>query len=398
MALIAGVLCVLLSVMTAQIVAAADLLEGEFADVDLGRALIEPGQFPTIGQLREAVSKHEITCVLMLKLFTSGNNHHLPIWSGDGRRLALLQSDAGARASKLLLFSSLAQPQPALVTDRPDAYDYMFRWGVNAPGSFVFARIHPARETTQVWLSVDGETPEPKTESEGRQVFPALYRRTDGIWRLVYDQEGQLMHEAWNEQGPVDRPLALVRGTAARWSRDGYRLLLAHERFRRGKLANYDIVVRNLRTERNLVLWAGEEGIVRSPTWSPDEQYAAFYVRAPGENQPWRLRICPLAEEAAAVTVADEVVVHPDFESEGPAWEPSSRRVWFFSQRRRQQAYHPLVAADVRTGETFTVDYPKRCTTPGDLAVNPATAVPEMAFAAHDGLPRDLFIVFLNHY
>jgi hypothetical protein len=46
----------------------------------------------------------------------------------------------------------------------------------------------------------------------------------------------------------------------------------------------------------------------------------------------------------------------------------------------------------------ITVDYPKRCTTPGDLAVNPATAVPEMAFAAHDGLPRDLFIVFLNHY
>ncbi len=384
--------------MPAGAVSGADLLEGEFGDVDLGRQLIEPDRFPTIRQLREAVSQPEITSVLMLKLFTSGDNHHLPIWSGDGRRLAFLRSDSGARASKLLLFSSLAQPQPALLTDRPDAYDYMFRWGVNAPESFVFARINPARGTTQVCFSGDGQAPEPKTEAVGRHVFPALYRRTDGIWRLVYEEDGQLVHEAWNEQGAVDRPLALVRGTSARWSRDGYRLLLAHERFRRGKLASYDIVVRNLRTETNVVLSAGEEGIVRSPTWSPDEEYAAFHVRAPGENQPWRLRICPIAEDATGITVADEVVVNPDFESEGPAWEPSSRRVWFFSQRRRQQAYHPLVAADVRSGEILAVDYPRRCTTPGDLAVNPATAVPEMAFAAHDGLPRDLFIVFLNHY
>ena len=388
----------LFSLMPGDVVSGADLLEGEFGDVDLGRQLIEPARFPTIGQLREAVSRPEISSVLMLKLFSSGDNHHLPIWSGDGRRLAFLRSDAGARASKLLLFSSLAQPQPTLLTDRADAYDYMFRWGVNAPESFVFARINPARGTTHICFAADGQAPEPKTEAEGRHVFPALYLRTDGIWRLVYDEDGQLVHEAWNEQGPVDRPLALLRGTSARWSRDGYRLLLARERFRRGKLASYEMVVRNLRTETNVVLSAGEEAIVRSPTWSPDEEYAAFYVRSPGENQPWRLRICPIAEDAAGITVADEVVVNPDFESEGPAWEPSSRRVWFFSPRRRQQAYHPLVAADVRSGETLTVDYPHRCTTPGDLAVNPATAVPEMAFAAHDGLPRDLFILFLNHY
>ena len=391
-------LCLLLPLVWVSVASGQQLLDGEFGDVELGRGLIEPARFPTVRELRQAVSRPEITAVLMLKLFTSGDNHHLPVWSGDGRRLAFSRSDAGARASKLLLFSSLAQQQPTLLTDKADAYDYMFRWAVNSPAGFTFARIDSGRETTQVCFSADGRTADEKTRAAGRHVFPALYARTDGIWRLVYEQDGRLMHEAFSDEGPVDGPMMLLRGTWARWSRDGYRLLLAHERFRRGKLVTYDVVVRNLRTEANLLLPSGEEGIVRSPTWSPDERYAAFYVRAPGEDQPWRIRISPVAEDGDGITVGGDVVVNLDFDSEGPAWEPSSRRVWFFSHRHRQQAYHPLVAADVRTGETLVVDYPRRCTTPGDLAVNPATTVPEMAFVAHDGLPRDLFILFLNHY
>ena len=390
--------CLVPALVLAGTTAADELLEGEFGDVDLGRPWIEPAQFPTIRELRRLVAKPEITTVLMFKLFSSGDNHHLPIWSGDGRRLALQRSDAEGQASKLLLFSSLAQQQPTLLTDQENVYDYMFRWGVNFPASFTFARIHPDRETTQIYFSDNGREPQPKTSNKARHVFPALYRRTDGIWRLVYEEDGRLVHEAWNDQGPVDSPLTLVRGASARWSRDGYRLLLALERFRRGKLVTYDVAVRNLRTESSVLLPAGEEGVVRSPTWSPDERYAAFYVRAPGENQPWRIRICPVAENAPAITVGSNVVVNQDFESEGPAWEPGSRRVWFFSHERRQQAYHPLVAADVQNGDVLLVDYPKRCTTPNDLAINPATTVPEMAFVAHDGLPQDLFILFLNHY
>jgi hypothetical protein len=64
----------------------------------------------------------------------------------------------------------------------------------------------------------------------------------------------------------------------------------------------------------------------------------------------------------------------------------------------RKQAYYPLLAADVTTGKIDVIDYPNRCTTPYDLAVNPVTEVPEVAFMAHDGLPQDLFIVFMNHY
>lgn len=366
-----------------------------------GVPLVEPDRFPTIRELREAARRPEIQAVLMLKLSDSGDhheNHHLPIFSGDGRRLALGRGDVRKESSKLLLFSPLSQAEPTLLTNEPDAYDYTFRWGVNRPESFTFARIHVGQETTQVYVSTDGQRPEARTSGPGRHVLPALYGRTDGIWRLVYEQDGSLMHQAWNDDGPIEPPRQLARGTAARWARDGSRLLLKQERFRRNDVIVYDMVVRDLRTETEQLLRSGEVGIVRSPSWSPDEQYVAFYVRESGRGKPWRIRVCPVEGEDPGRTLGSNVVVNLDFESEGPAWEPGGRRVWFFSSQHQHQAYHPLVAADVHSGEILLVDYPRRCTTPNDLAINPVTAVPEMAFVAHTGLPQDLFIVFFNHY
>jgi hypothetical protein len=56
------------------------------------------------------------------------------------------------------------------------------------------------------------------------------------------------------------------------------------------------------------------------------------------------------------------------------------------------------VAADRESGESLVANYPRRCTTPNDLAVNPSTTIPEMAFVAVDGSTQDLFVLFLNHY
>ncbi|MCA9222093.1 MAG: hypothetical protein KDA71_17310, partial [Planctomycetales bacterium] len=80
------------------------------------------------------------------------------------------------------------------------------------------------------------------------------------------------------------------------------------------------------------------------------------------------------------------------------SWEPSGRRVWFFSNQHRQQAYYPLAAASVDGGSVITVDYPRRCTSPNDLAANPATRIPEFAFVGHQGLSQDVYVVLLNHY
>ena len=376
---------------------AEELLPGEFGEIDLGRPLVEPARFPTIRQLREAVRRPEIRPVLMFKLFSSGDNHHLPIWSGDGRRLAFQRSDLSGKSSKLLVFGSTSQAQPTLLTDRPEAYDYMFRWAVNGPASYSFVRIDSGSVNTRVQVAIEGGRLECRTPEPGRRESPALYRRSDGIWRLVYGEKGDLIEQAWGDSGSVEPPLVLARGSSPRWSRDGHRLLLVRERSGGRRTPTYDVLVRNLRAETEVILAAGTEGMVRSPTWSPDERHAAFLVRQPGETQPWRIRVVPI-DGGTGITPAGDVVVNLNFASEGPSWEPSGRRLWFFSHEHRKQAYYPMVAAEVASGKLTVVDYPARCTTPNDLAVHPLSTVPEIALVAHDGLPQDLFIVLCNHY
>jgi hypothetical protein len=107
--------------------------------------------------------------------------------------------------------------------------------------------------------------------------------------------------------------------------------------------------------------------------------------------------VCPTSGEGPARTIGEDVVVNPSFRSEGPSWDQAGRRIWFFSHKERDQEYFPLVAADAKNGALTTVNYARRCTTPFDLAVNPATQVPELAFVAHIGVAQDLFILFLNH-
>lgn len=376
---------------------AAGLLPGEFAGIDLGRPLVYPRQFPTIEEFRQIARKSEMSTVLMIRLFASQDNHYLPIFSEDGRRLAFQRSDLRAKSSQILLYPSLDQAEPTLLSDQPAAYDYMFRWAINSESSYAFVRIDAGKMATQIYLSTDGGKPERKALGEGRYLYPAVYSRTDGIRRLVYEQDGKVMHQAWNQSGPVDAPLALAQGTSPRWSCDGYRLLLARERSRHAGAIGYEVVVRNLRSETDLVLSGSQMEIGRGLSWSRDEQFVAFYVRE-ASSQPWRIRICPVKEGVPARTLGNDVVVDLNFDSEGPAWEPGSRRVWFFSQENRQQAYYPLSAADVETGAVTVVDYPRKITTPMDLAVNPAGAAPEMAFVAHADAPQDLFLIFLNHF
>ena len=390
---------VLIAVWLAQLAPApaAELLSGEFGDVDLGRQLIEPAKLPTVQELRAAVKDPKIQPVLMIKLFGNDKNHHLPIWAGDGQRLAFQRSEIDAKSSKLLWYPSLADKEPTPLSDEAEAYDYMFRWAANSPSSFAFVRIRPGSTNTQIYFCAEGGKPQRKTASDARYEYPAPYRRTDGIWRMTYQQDGRLMQESWNEEGPIDRPLTIVQGTTPRWSRDGGKLLIARQRPGR-RAGAFDIVVWTLKNDSELMLPSDVEGVVRSPSWSPDEHSAAFYVRELGEGKPWRIRVCPAGRDAGGRTLGGNVVVNLNFDSEGPAWEPSGRRVWFFSEEHRKQAYYPLVAGDVQNGALTVIDYPNRCTTPNDLAINPATAAPEIAFVAHDGLPQDLFILFLNHY
>jgi len=373
------------------------LLEGEFGNIELGRALVEPGRFPTIRELREIVARPEMSAALMLKLYGDENNHHVPVWSSDGQRLAFQRTTRGSDASKLLVYSAMSDEQPTLLSQAPDAYDVMFRWGINSPASYVFARVDAARQGTQIFFSPAGDPPQARTE-QGQSQYPSLFERTDGVRWLAFERDGQIIHQAWS--GPDKEEQIVARGTSPCWSRDGKWLLMARESKEGKSLASYQVVVRSVsaKAAKEVVLPTPAGVFVRSPTWSPPERHVACYIRDPGDSAPWRILVCPVVEGAAGKTVASDVVVNPSFRSEGPSWEPSGKRIWFFSQRERRQEYFPLVAADAESGQATLVDYSVKCTTPFDVAVNPASAVPELAFVGHVGVSQDLFVLFLNHY
>ncbi len=372
-----------------------ELLPGEFGNIDLGRTLLEPSRFPTIQELRAAARKEQITAVVMFKLFTDGNNNYLPVWSQDGQRLAFQQTNFKTRSSRVLVFQSLAQQLPDALAGPEGSRDVMFRWGINAPGSFVFSRMAAEGGTRRVFFAASGNEGRQCSTAAGAALFPSLYRRTDGIWRLVYEAEGQIWHEAWNDQGPADVLRSFGPGSAPRWANDGQRLAIVRPASAAGQP---EVAVFHLAKNEVVPLPMPAAAAVRSPTWSPDDKRVAFYLRAGGEGQPWQIHVCSLEPDPQGVTLASDVIVNPDFDSEGPSWEPSGERLWFFSNAHRRQAYYPLVAMHADGGQPLVVDYPARCTTPTDLAVNPVTAVPELAIAAHDGLPLDLYILFLNHY
>jgi hypothetical protein len=376
--------------------AEAQLLDGEFGDISLGRELIERDQFPSVREIRDAVSKPKTEFVLMLRLYGDDNNHHLPVWSPEGQRLAVQRSRVGVSSSKILLYDSLAAPAPRLLGGEGDFFDYMFRWGINSPSSFVFVRIESDTGDSRLYYSGDGTTVEPRTENRGKFFYPSLYERTDGVHWLAYERGGEIVHEAWKDAEANGR--AIVGGTSPRWSSDGRRLLIARQVGRLGNLPQYDIVVRQLREERDVVISSQQRVLVRSPSWSPDETGSAFYERDSREGTPWRIQFAPTDGSKPPTTVISDVIVNPDFNSEGPSWEPSGRRVWCFSNEHREQEFYPLVAADVSSNSAMLINYPRQATSPRDLAVNPVTTIPELAFVAHRGLTQDLFIVFLNHY
>lgn len=375
----------------------AQLLDGEFGDIDLGREMLAPDKFPSLRELREVVSRPRIEFVMMIKLHADeSHNHHLPVWSHDGLRLAFQQSRVGVSSSKLLLFGSLAAEKPTLLSERGDDYDYTFRWGLNHPASFVFARIEAASEKTRLFYS-DGEgVITPRTPQGGRFFYPSLYERTDGVHWLAYEKKGEIVHHAWSGEEGIER--AVARGTSPRWSRDGRRLLMARQAGLSGSVGSYDIVVRHLREETDTVLSSKQGVVVRTPAWSPDETQAAFYESDTRDGAPWRIQVAATNGRGNAATLVDDVIVNPDFKSEGPAWDASGERIWCFSHAHREQEFYPLVAANIATGNVTLVQYPRRATSPRDVSVNPVTAIPELAFVAHDGLTRDLFVVLLNHY
>ena len=263
--------------------AAQDLLDGEFGDIDLGRKLVEPARFPTIRQLRRLAAQPQMSAVLMLKLFGDDNNHHIPIWSSDGQRLAFQRTarQRGEQAAAVCLAGRRAAhaAQHAAGRLRPDV-----SLGAEQSGEFC---VRPHR-----WLAANdrdsvfsGErNASSRATSRGQSLYPSLFERTDGVKWLAFERDGQIFHQAWTSGQSEEQPVA--RGTSPRWSRDGRSLLIARESGDRpGDVSNSGPQCGSSHAQES-VLSTPTGVFLRSPTWSPHERHVACYIRDPGDNTP----------------------------------------------------------------------------------------------------------------
>jgi len=391
----------------------ADRLSGEFGGIDIGRDIVGRSSFPTISEFRKIVSDPSIKTALAIKLLADEDNHSLPQWSNDGRRLALQNVNKRKQTSIISIFWQMSDAKPVLITKDDNAYDYMFRWGLNRHNSFVFSRLPQRGGATEFWGYLSRATSYISEEERRRaatnmkpQKFnvdgfayshPALYVRSDRVIRLVFENNKELMQAAAaTDNYKFGKQKKITKGAVPRWSLNGHQLLALN--LTKGRVGASELILIDLKKNNNESLVHDDSLLLRSPAWSPDNKYASCFFRRRGGNLKWSIQIAATDDSGIGRVISDDVVVNPDFTTAGPSWEPSGKRVWYFSKNNRRQAHYPFVATDVQSGKKVVVDYPDVITSPMDLTLNPVTKVPEVAFVGKQGGTDDVFVVFLNHY
>ena len=400
---------VLLSMLWISSAGASDTeLAGEYTNIEFGRELINRDSFPTVGEFEELAERGDISLALMFRLVESEENVVNPSWSGDGKRLSFQKVDTKRNTSKIFVFDHMGMKEPTLLSDHREAYDYMFRWGVGSPSAFIFARLETGGG--DVKLLGNFNTVEPlgavsPVSSKARDLGlngrlyanPAIYVRTDKIARFAFDQAGKVLRAASKNPGTTSSVREVTAGQTPRWSRDGRRLL-AIERDSTGSTTGRMVVANIIDNE---VKYFGEKSNhARSPSWSPDEQCVSCYVREAGGSSKWSIQVVPVepAANIGATMIDDDVIVNTDFTTLGPCWNPDASQLWYFSKQHRDAAYYPLIIKHIGSGKTTLVDYPKACTSPNDMVMNPISEVPEIVFMGHRDIAKDVFVLFLNHF
>jgi dipeptidyl aminopeptidase/acylaminoacyl peptidase len=383
-------------------------LTGEYTNIQFGRELINRDSFPTVSEFEEYAERDDISLALMFRLVESEDNVVNPNWSSDGKRLSFQKVDTKRNTSKIFVYDHLGMKEPTLLSNQRRAYDYMFRWGVGSPSAFIFARLGTeggnvkflGNFNTGEILGSDSPAPSMARDlglSGNLYANPSIYVRTDQIARIAFDQAGKVLRVASRIPGKTTSAREVIAGQTPRWNRDG-RHLLTIERDSTGgttsRMAVADI------SDNDVEYFGTKSDHARSPSWSPDERFVSCYVKEESGSVKWSIQVVPMnSAEALSVTmIDDDVIVNADFTTLGPCWNPDASQLWYFSKQHRDAAYYPLVIRNIDSGDTAVVDYPKVCTSPNDMTMNPTSNVPEIVFVGHRDIAQDVFILLLNHF
>ena len=376
----------------------------EYQDIDFGRELIDRTSFPTIAEFETLAEQRDISLALMFRLVKSSANVVNPCWSSDGQRLSIQSNDPDRNICKIFIFDHLGMETPTAISTASKPYDYMFRWGVGNPSSFIYGSLEggkvrlwgnfgtvPPADSTSVVIS----KPQDLGLSGDLYANPALYVRTDRIARIAFDRKGDILRAASRIAGKNSRVRKVMPGQSPRWGRDG-RLLLAIERDTAGEITGR-LAIADIGTNK-INFYGGRSAHARSPNWSPDQQYVSCYTTATRVSDTYAIQLARVQEGQSPPAIDKDIVVNFDFTTLGPCWSPNSRQLWFFSNQYREEAYYPLIMQDIDSNSISVIDYPQVCTSPSDVTINPVTAAPELVFVGHRDLAQDVFVMMLNHF
>ncbi len=383
-------------------------LAGEYTNIQFGRELINRDSFPTVGEFEEFAERGDISLALMFRLVESDDNVVNPTWSTDGKRLSFQKVEINRSTSKIFVYDHMGMKEPTLLSDHQRAYDYMFRWGVGSPSAFVFTRLGTEGGKAKFLGNFNtreilgSETPAlSKARNLGLSgnlyATPSIYVRTDQYARIAFDQAGKVLRTASKIPGTTSSVREVIAGQTPRWNRDG-RQLLTIERDSTGDTTGR-MAVANIAND-DVRYFGPTLSHARSPCWSPDERWVSCYVRETGSSSKWSIQVVPVqpATNIGATMIDDDVIVNADFTTLGPCWNPDASQLWYFSKQHRDEAYYPLVIKNIASGDTAVVDYPKVCTSPNDLVMNPVSDVPEIVLVGHRDIAQDVFVLMFNHY
>lgn len=389
-ALAAGWVTLLAGIADAQ---ESDLLPGEFP-VKTGRATPGGGRLPTIREVIAASRDPQPRVLTAFRLHGDTNNHYAPAWSRDGRRLTFLRNDLALRTCKVLLLTELRQRTAQPLYEADLSFDHMNRWAEGDARYLAFASNNAADRSEGIHSADTFESPPGfarLVEGRGVATFPSLFV-SGGRGHLVYRRDDELHSLRFSAADPSRiETVRLGRGYEAVLAPDGAYMAIVRGGSDGG---GQQLLLQDVSTAADRLLYDGQNRLVRNPTWSPDRTRVAFYTQVRGQRS-WELWVASTKGDPAARKLAADVRVEESFLHVSPAWSPDSARLWFVSTQG-ENGYHPLLFIGVKEGEG-KADYPRLMTTATNVSVCPDPARPLIAFVAAGDPAIDLYLMLMSH-
>jgi Tol biopolymer transport system component len=358
-----------------------------------GRTLVWPDQLPSLAEVVASVGKSTVEPLAVLRLLQDGNNYYAPAWSADGRHLVLIRSDLKQRRGKLVLLDLATDAAPQALYSEYNTFEHMPRWSNSRRGLLFFSSNNEDAGHENLHVFEPGLLPRSVTTGPGTKILPTV-TLVGGRPRVIFRREDELIETELSADATQSvNAASLGIGEEASYSPDGSSVAFVRpDERQRGSFA---ILLRDGQVSKEVPLASEPDRLYRNLTWSPNGQYLAYFSR-PREQREWELCTLDVAARAAPRNLAPQVRVQEDFRHVGPAWNPDSRRLWYFDQTG-DQGYRPLKWISPDGKEAGQIDYPRRLTSAKDVTVCPNLHMPAVSFVAIENQSFDPYVVLLNH-